>query len=71
MGKKTETELQIELWKIRTKFQEERNKNILEQLRIKKEIALIYHSKKQLNKIEKREKKEMKKLEDTTQRGSQ
>jgi len=53
MVKKSETELLIELEKIRIKKIELSSKCRLKELEIKKEIALIYRSKKQLNKIKK------------------
>ena len=48
--------LEIKLEELKLKKEGFRHKYIMEQLTIKKEIAIIYRSKKQLNKIRKREK---------------
>jgi len=60
MVKKTETELLIELEKIRIKKIELSSKCRIKELLIKKEIAKIYRSKKQKNKIKKALEKENK-----------
>jgi len=56
-NQKTEIELLIELEKIRIKKIELSSKCRIKELLIRKEIAKIYRSKKQLNKIKKAEKK--------------
>ena len=48
--------LEIKLEEIKLKKEKFRHSYIMEQLEIKKEIALIYRSKKQLKKIKKKEK---------------
>ena len=54
---KTENELLIELEKLKIKKEEIAHKNKMAQLQLRKDIAIIYRSKKHLNKIKKQEQK--------------